>query len=77
MLPLLGKVKGELHAQEYLLPCVSKTSSGIDVGLWMDRLNTVHELNHHLDGPTIAEENGKPLTAAKLDEVLHKLLSEV
>jgi len=77
VIPLLGKVKGELHAREHLLPCVSKTSSGIDVGLWMDWLNTIHELNQHLEGPAIADKDRKPLTSAKLDEILHDLLIEV
>jgi hypothetical protein len=34
MVPLLGKVKGESRARQYLLHSVALTSSGIPIKLW-------------------------------------------
>ena len=38
IVPLLGKVKGESHRREHLLPSVEVTSSGINVRRWLDLL---------------------------------------
>ena len=47
IIALLGKVKGEHHSRQHLLPCVSVTGSGIAVKMWMNR---VLAIQHSIKG---------------------------
>ena len=77
IIPLLGKVKGETHRREHILPCVEKTSSGINVRNWMNLLLEVRALTDQKNGPAITKSDGVLFTTSELNEIFHELLWEV
>ena len=73
---LLGKIKGESNDAAHLIPCVSVTSSGIDVRRVLRRLFHVKANLGLRDGPAISGETGKLLESSEVDEMLTELLME-
>ena len=74
IVPLLGKVKGESHRREHVLPCVEVTSSGINVRRWLDLLIETRKLTNQKEGPAITKSDGELFCTAELNEIFHDLL---
>ena len=74
---LLGRVKGETFDRAHLLPCVHRTSSGIDVRSTIERLLEVKNKMGHKDGPAISDEHGKMFNVRDLDDMLHDVLVDL
>jgi hypothetical protein len=77
LIPLLGKIKGEHSERCHLMPCVRKTSSGIDVAFWLETLRTHKEKLGFKDGPAISDFRGRVLSCATIDDSLHEVLEEI
>lgn len=76
-IPLLGMFKGESDDMAHLIPCVERTTSGIDVRTVLARLIANKELLGLLDGPAISDAQGYVLDPAAIDEMFHELLIEI
>ena len=76
IIALLGKIKGESNDAAHIIPCVSVTSSGIDVRRVLRRLIHVKTNLGLRDGPAISGETGKLLESSEVDEMLTELLME-
>ena len=77
IIPLLGKVKGEHHSRQHLLPCVAETDSGIPVKVWMKRVMTVHEIRGRTVGPLFVNSEGLQSTTAEMNDLLLEVLTEI
>ena len=53
VIALKGKVKGESHERDHMFPCVTVTSSGINVKSWLLMLLRVHKAADRNGGPAI------------------------
>ena len=77
IITLLGKVKGEHHSRQHLLPCVPVTSSGIEVKIWMKRVMTVHAIKGRTVGPLFVDPDGEQSTTADMNDLLVEVLVEL
>lgn len=77
IIPLLGMFKGESDDMAHLIPCVERTSSGIDVRRVLARLIANKELLGLFDGPAISDIQGYVLDPAAIDKMFHELLIEI
>ena len=77
VIALLGKIKGEHHERQHLLPSVNTTSSGLEVRSWILRLITYHVSCGRFSGPAICDQKGKVLLTSDLNDLLHESLSEI
>jgi hypothetical protein len=77
LIPLLGKIKGEHNERCHLMPCIRKTSSGIDIAFWIDRLCTNKTKLGFYDGPAISDMKGRVLSCSSIDDTLHEILDEI
>ena len=77
IIPLLGKVKGEHHSRQHLMPCVAKTDSGIEVKVWIKRLLTVHRITGRRTGPAFINEAGIQSTTFEMNDIFHELMLEL
>jgi len=77
-LPLLGKVKGENHSRHHTLASVTRTSSGIPVHTWIDRLLAIHERRGRSDGPAFIDlRSGKQSSSASMTQKLRIALLDL
>ena len=76
IIALLGKIKVESNNAANLIPCVSVTSSGINIKRVLRRLISVKTKFGLRDGPAISGETGKLLESSELDEMSIELLIE-
>ena len=53
---LLGRIKGEKDDRWHLLPCVKKTSSGINAEKSVERLKNLKAKQEFLQGPAISDK---------------------
>jgi hypothetical protein len=77
LIPLLGKIKGEHSERCHLMPCVRKTSSGINVAFWLDTLRKHKQNLGFTDGPAISDMRGRVLSCASIDDSLQEILDEI
>jgi hypothetical protein len=77
IITLLGKVKGEHHSRQHLLPCVGVTGSGIEVKIWMKRVMAVHALKGRTVGPLFVNSEGLQSTTAEMNDLFLEVLSEL
>jgi hypothetical protein len=59
IIPLLGRFKNELGTRYHLTPLAGRTSSGIDVHLWITRLVQALTDANHLHGPAFCDALGQ------------------
>jgi hypothetical protein len=76
-IPLLGKVKGENCDCCHLLPCVFRSSSGIEPYVWIQQLLDLKASQNLVDGPAFSDEKGKILSATYINESMHIILEEL
>ena len=76
-LALLGTVKGEHHERQHLLHAVNKTSSGLNVRMWVRRLLVVRFAEGRTEGPAICDHEGKVLTSFVLNQLFHEVLVDI
>jgi hypothetical protein len=77
IIPLMGKVKGEHHDRCHLLPCTTKTDSGIKPYEWLSMLLKLKTKQGISSGPAISDENGRILNASNIDQAMHEILEEL
>lgn len=77
IIALLGKVKGEHHSRQHLMPCVNVTSSGIKVKVWIKRVLAVHALKGRNVGPMFVNADGLQSTTAELNDLFLEVLTEL
>jgi hypothetical protein len=77
LIPLMGKVKGELHDRCHLLPCAFITKSGIKPYVWINRIKEVKRKQGFLDGPAISDEKGRVLNSSAIDQGMHEVLEDL
>jgi hypothetical protein len=74
---LLGKIKGEHQDRCHLLPCATKTSSGINVKEWVHALLQEKKSHGQVDGPMFSLLNNVIITTHALDDMLTEILEEI
>ena len=74
---LLGKVKGEHHVRQHLLPSVSTTSSGLHLKVWVKKLVAIRTREGRVDGPAVCGPTGEVLSTAILNNFFHEALIAV
>ena len=74
---LLGKIKGESHIADHVIPCVNTTSSGLPVKDWVDDLLKVRKHCGQTTGPAITHHDGSLMSSLDLDRILCDLLESV
>jgi hypothetical protein len=78
IIPLLGRVKGEHHSKQHLIPCVSVTDSGIEVKSWMRQVLALHRIQGRTRGPIFVNKDGfQSTTARDMNDLSLEALSEV
>jgi hypothetical protein len=77
IIPLLGKVKGEHHCRQHLLPCVGETESGIKVKRWMKRVMAVHAVKGNASGPLFVNSEGLQSTTSEMNDLFLEVLSDL
>jgi hypothetical protein len=58
VMALRGRFKNEIGELEHLKPLVTKTRSGLDVGVWFQRMLTWYEQRGTTQGPVFLDERG-------------------
>ena len=74
---LLGRLKGEQHDLQHLIPCVNKTSSGISVRSVVNNHLQLKEQAQLFEGPAISNHEGILLTTKYVDDTIHELLIDI
>jgi len=74
---LLGKLKGEHHDLQHLIPCCNRTSTGINVRRTLDRLIELKRSANLTQGPAISTVDGKVLSSKTMDDILHAVLIDI
>jgi hypothetical protein len=77
IIPLLGRVKGEHHSKQHLIPCVSVTDSGIEVESWMRQVLALHRIQGRTRGPLLLNKDGYQSTTRDMNDLFLEALSEV
>lgn len=81
VVPLMGRFKGETGERNVLKPLVLRTKSGIQVGLWIDRLiNTLEEEgknNRGSPGPAFCDQKGFVLNYGVVNGWFHDELWKI
>lgn len=74
---LQGTVKGESNDRDHLLPCVLKTSSGVDVQRSLKRLMDFKAARGMSDGPAIADLGGRAYSTRDMSDSLIEILEDL
>lgn len=78
LLPLMGRFKGETGERHYLVAVVPNSKSGINVGLWMDRMIKCHQNNKKYNGWVFPREVGEGRAKiSDFDPLFHEALRDV
>lgn len=81
VIPLMGRFKGETGERNVLKPLVLTTKSGIQVGLWVDRLIKVLEAERKNDsgspGPAFCDQKGFVLAYSVVNGWFHEELLKI
>ena len=71
---LRGKVKGESVERDHMFPCVTITSSGINVELWTRLLINAHLSLGRKGGPAMTNLEGNIMETSAFDNLMHEYL---
>jgi len=74
---LLGRLKGEHHDLQHLIPCSNSTTSGIPIRQIVRDHLRLKELSGFIDGPAISNLGGQLLTTKLVDDTVHELLMDI
>jgi len=74
---LLGRLKGEQHDLQHLIPCANETSTRIPIRKLIKNHLRLKELYQVVDGPAISTKEGKLLTPKFVDDTIHELLTDI
>jgi hypothetical protein len=77
IIPLLGRVKGEHHSKQHLIPCVSVTDSGIEVESWMRQVLALHRIRGRTRGPLFVNKDGYQSTTRDMNDLFLESLGEI
>ena len=77
IIALQGQVKGETGDRDHLLPCVSKTASGIDVRESLERLMSLKSRKGFVDGPAISDLQGQVYSTRDMSDSLFEILEDL
>ena len=77
VIPLLGKVKGEHHFRQHLLPSVSVTDLGVRMGVWHRRVLETHLILGRSSGPAFINCNGVQSSSSDMNELFHEALLDL
>lgn len=78
MIPLLGRFKNEDGERYHLAPLAFEIASGINIGVWVDRLVAVKKAHLHHKGPAFSDKQGRRLTSGWMEmEILDRLHRDV
>jgi len=77
IIALLGRLKGEQHDLQHLIPCSNVTSSGIQVRRTISNHLKIKELANLIDGPAISNQEGKIYPTKLVDDTVHELLIDM
>ena len=61
----------------HLIPCINRTSSGIDMKAVVFRLQHKKQPNGFSNGPAVTNIKGRPFTANNMDGLLVDILEEL
>ena len=75
--PVTGKLKGTGRVQKYILRSVSITSSGINVGWWVQLLRRTVILSGAKKGPAFCDNEGFVWDSIAINEMLHEALEAI
>jgi len=74
---LLGRLKGEQHDLQHLIPCANETSTGIPIRKLIKNHLRLKELSSLVEGPAISSREEKLLTPKFVDDTIHELLTDI
>jgi hypothetical protein len=75
---LLGRFKGESGDRMHVFPLASKTASGIETRVWLERVAEIHCIEKTENCPAFCDEEGYQLTESLVEEsLLHPLLEDL
>ena len=77
LIALLGKIKGETGNRSYLITCVWKTGSGIEVFKVVERLIMEKHDLVKFHGPGISNKRGTISSSWSFNESLHEVLIDI
>jgi hypothetical protein len=77
VIALLGKIKGETGDRSHLLPCVNKTSSGINVRKSLKRLLDYKRSIGQVRGPAISDLGGRIYDSRALNDAFLEILEDL
>ena len=77
VIALLGKIKGETGDRSHLLPCVSKTSSGIKVRDSIKHLLDFKKSIGQVRGPAISDLKGRIYDSRTLNDAFLEILEDL
>ena len=74
---LLGRLKGEQHDLQHLIPCSNRTLSGFDIRSIVENHLNLKEEVQLLDGPAISNHEGILLSTKYVDDTINELLIDI
>ena len=74
---LLGRYKGENHDYTHLVPCVNKTSSGLNIRNILHRAIQLKDKLGYQDGPLVSDQKGLLWSSRNIDEMMTDVLKEI
>lgn len=77
VVPLLGHVKGEIGTAYHLTPMATRTNSGINVKIWVERLMSVRSGEGRFHGPAFTNDQGQILKSDDIEEGVFELIQQV
>jgi hypothetical protein len=77
IIALLGNIKGEHHDLAHLVPCVTKTGSGIDVQRSLEQLIDLKESQGFKDGPAISNVSDQLYKTRDIDDCFQEVLEDL
>ena len=77
VIALLGRVKGEHHDLAHLIPCVTKTRSGIQMKQIIQDLINIKSINGFRNGPAISDIRGRIFNSSFINDLLVEFLTSI
>ena len=74
---LLGRLKGEQHDLQHLIPCSNSTLSGINIRSTIQAHLELKRQAQLIDGPAISNHEGILLSTKYVDDTVHELLNDI
>ena len=77
LVSLLGRFKGEQGSRMHVFPLSDRTSSGIRIRLWLERVVKILEDERKRNCPAFCDGEGYQLTERMVEEVIHPVLQDM